>query len=174
MIAHVVLLAVAAVTGVLLDTVVLTNLTVAGVAPSTATVLVVGLAFTGGPGPGLWYGFGVGLLLDLLGQGLVGASALVLVIAGYGIGVGRRFWSGPQLPGQLLAGTIGTAGVRFGQTALALLFDQTEVGFVAIVGQAAVAGLFGLVLTPLIMPPLAWLSRRFTPVRVSGGPQGRD
>lgn len=174
MIAHAVLLAVAAVTGVLFDTVVLANLTVAGVAPSTATVLVIGLAFTGGPGPGLWYGFGVGLLLDLLGEGLVGASALVLVVAGYSVGVGRRFWAGPPLPGQLLAGAIGTAGVRFGQTALALLFDQTEVGLVAILSQTAVAGLFGLVLTPLIMPPLAWLSRRFAPVRVSGGPQGRD
>lgn len=174
MIGHAVLLAAAAVVAILLDTVVLAHLTVAGVAPSTTTVMVIGLAFADGPGPGLRYGFGVGLLLDVLGDGLVGASALVLVIAGYSIGVGRRLWTGPPLPGQLLAGGIGAAGVRFGQTLLALLFDQTEIGLATVVGQVAMAGLFGLMLAPLIMPPLTCLSRRFTPVRVTGGPQGRD
>lgn len=174
MIGHTVLLAVAAVVGVVLDTVVLADLTVAGVAPSTTTVMVIAVAFAGGPGPGVRYGFGVGLMVDVLGEGLVGASALVLVIAGYTIGVGRRLWGGSPLPGQLLAGGIGTAGVRFGQTALALLFDQTEMGLATVAAEMAVSGLFGLLLMPLIMPPMAWLRSRFAPARVSGGPQGRD
>lgn len=174
MIAHAVLLAVAAIVGVLLDTVVLANLTLGGVAPSTATVMVLAIAFTDGPGAGLRYGFGVGLLLDLLGEGLVGKSALVLVVAGYGIGVGRRFWSGATLPGQLLAGAVGAAGVQLGQTALGVVFGQTQVGLTVVAGQAVVAGLFGLLLAPLIMPSLAWLSRRFAPVRVGGGPRERD
>lgn len=174
MIGRTVLLAVAAVAAVLLDTVVLAHLTVAGVAPSTTTVVVLAVAFADGPGPGVRYGFGVGLMVDVLDDGLVGVSALVLVLAGYSIGVGRRLWTGTPLAGKLLAGAVGAAGVRFGQTVLALLFDQTDMGLATVIAEVAVAALFGLVLMPLIMPPVAWLSRRFAPVRVTGGPQARD
>lgn len=174
MIAHAALLIAAAVTGVLLDTVVLANLTVAGVAPSTSTVLVLAIAFSDGPGPGLRYGFGVGLLLDLLGEGLMGVSALVLVVAAYAIGVGRRFWTGSELLGQLVAGAVGTAGITLGQTALALVFDQVQTPLVVVAGQVGTAGLFGLLLAPLIMPPVAWLTGRFRPARVTGGPRARE
>lgn len=174
MIARVALLVAAALTAVLLDTVLLSGLTVAGVAPSTAIVVVLAVAVADGPGPGLRYGFGVGLLLDLVGEGLVGVSALVLVVAGYSVGVGQRFWSGNKLLGQLLAGSVGSAGIALGEAALGLVFDQAATPLAVVAVQVAVAGLFGLLLAPLIMPPVEWLSRRFAPVRVSGGPRARD
>lgn len=174
MIAHTVVLIAAAVTGVLLDTVILANLTVGGVAPSTSMVVVIAIAFADGPGPGLRYGFGVGLLLDILGEGLVGVSALVLVVTAYAIGVGRRFWTGSELLGQLVAGAVGTAGVTLGQAALALVFDQVETPLMVVAGQVGTAGLFGLLLAPLIMPPVARLSRRFRPARVTGGPRAHE
>lgn len=171
MIGRAVLLAAMAIAALVLDTVVLANLTVAGVAPSLATVVVIGIAFSDGPGPGLRFGFGVGLLLDLVGDGLVGVSALVLLVVGYSIGVGRRFWSGGELLGQLLAGAVGTAGVALGELALALLFEQTELLLTGAVVQLGVAALFGLLLAPLVMPPVATLSRRVGRAHLSGGPR---
>lgn len=162
MIIRAVLLTAAGVFAVLLDTVVLADLTVAGVAPSTATVVVLAVAFIDGPGPGMRVGFGVGLLLDLVGEGLVGVSALLLVIAGYVIGVTRRLWTGGQLPGQLLAGALGAAGVSLGQLVLALVFNQTETSLAVAAGQVVVDGLFGLLLAPLIMPAVGWVSRQVT------------
>lgn len=162
MIVRTILLATAAVVAVLLDTVVLADLTVAGVAPSTVTVMVIAVAFIDGPARAMVLGFGVGLLSDLVSQGLVGVSALLLVVAGYSIGVGRRLWTGRELSGQLLAGAVGAAGVALGELVLQLVFSQTEATVAGVAGQVLVAGVFGLVLAPLIMPAMGWLSRRLT------------
>ncbi|PSO55405.1 MAG: rod shape-determining protein MreD [Actinobacteria bacterium QS_5_72_10] len=139
MIARVTLLSTAALVAVLLDTVVLADLTLVGVAPATVPVMVIAVAFSDGPGRAMALGFGVGLLSDLISTGLVGVSALVLVLVAYAIGVARRLWMGGELTGKLLA---------------RLWFLQI------MAGQVLTAGLFGLLLTPLIMPLMDWLSRQ--------------
>ena len=160
MIARVTLLSTAALVAVLLDTVVLADLTLVGVAPATVPVMVIAVAFSDGPGRAMALGFGVGLLSDLISTGLVGISALVLVLVAYTIGVARRLWMGGELTGKLLAGGVGTAGVSLGELVLELVFSQTETSLAGGAGQVLTAGLFGLLLTPLIMPLMDWLSRQ--------------
>lgn len=167
MIVRAILLGTAAIIAVLLDTVVLADLDLAGVAPSTVTVMVIGVAFIDGPARGMVLGFAAGLLADLVTEGLVGVSALLLVIAGYTIGVARRQWTGGELPGRLLAGALGAAGVTLGELVLELVFSQTETSLGGVVAQVLVAGAFGLLLSPLIMPAMGWLSRR-VPDRLTG------
>lgn len=167
------LLVAVGVTALVLDTVVLADLTVAGVAPSVATISVIGIAYADGPGAGMRFGFGVGLATDLLGDGLVGISALVLLLVGYVIGVVRRYWSGAELLGHLLAGVVGATGAALGEVGLAMMFEQTDLEVAAAAVQAGVAGLFGLLLAPLVMPPVVKLSGWFAQTR-AGGFRARD
>lgn len=168
MIPRVVMLVLLAVIALALDTVLLTGFTVAGVSPSLAIVSVVAIAWSDGPASGSRYGFAVGLGIDLLAGGLVGLSALVLLLVGYGVGVGRRYWTGSPVIGQLIAGLVGAGGSALGHIMLERLFDQTRVGALNALGQSAVAAVFGLLLAPLVIPPLARVSSRFSPFGARG------
>lgn len=61
-----------------------------GAAPQFLLVLTVLLAARRGPIPGMLAGFGWGLYLDVGRAELFGASALILTLAAYAVGVARR------------------------------------------------------------------------------------
>jgi len=156
------LMAVVAAVALLVDTVVLANLTLAGVAPSLAVMTVVGFAHAEGPAVGVGYGFAVGLVTDLLGDGLLGSGALVLLLVGYLTGMARRVWTGGTLAGQIVAGAMGALLAAVGHGVLDLLFG-VEGTLGGLVPQVLAAGLFGLLLAPLVLPALAWLLARLQP-----------
>ncbi len=156
------LMVVVAAVALLADTVLLADLTLAGVAPSLTVMTVVGLAHADGPGTGVRYGFGLGLATDLLGDGLLGSGALVLLAVGYLIGAGRRYWTGGTLAGQVVAGGVGSVAATAGHAVLDLLVDaEGSVG--ALLQELAVGALFGILLAPLVLPALAWLLERLDP-----------
>ena len=71
---------------VLLQVTVVVDIRVVGGTPSLPVVVVVAVALLRGPVVGALAGFYGGFLADALGAGLVGASALILVLVGYASG----------------------------------------------------------------------------------------
>ena len=71
---------------VLLQVTVVVDVRVVGGTPSLPVVVVVAVALLRGPVVGALAGFYGGFLADALGAGLVGASALILVLVGYASG----------------------------------------------------------------------------------------
>lgn len=63
------------------------HLSIAGVTPNFPLLVVITLAFVEGPSAGALTGFSAGLVLDLLGQGPIGAWALVFTVTGYTAGM---------------------------------------------------------------------------------------
>lgn len=63
------------------------HLAVAQITPNFPLLVVITLAFVESPSAGALTGFSAGLVLDLLGQGPVGAWALVFTLTGYTAGM---------------------------------------------------------------------------------------
>jgi rod shape-determining protein MreD len=156
------------VTAVLIDTVMLSGLSIAGVTPSIVVLTVVAVGLTDGAESGTRYGFAAGLLVDLLSGGLVGLSALVLLLVGFGSGVVRPFLTSSTLLTQVVAAAIGGAFAVFGYGVLSLLFGpEGQSGGAVLVGSVVAAGMSAL-LAPLVLPPVSSVLRRVDPALLPG------
>lgn len=165
---RVLVLALLIVTALLLDTVLLSNISIAGVSPSIAVLTVVAVGLTDGPESGLRYGFAAGVLVDLLSGGLVGLSALVFLLVGFGSGVMRPFLTGSTLLTQVSAGAVGGGFGVFGYGVLSLLFDPGGLtGSGVLLGTVATAAMSGL-LAPLVLRPVAVVLQRVDPAALPG------
>lgn len=147
----------------LLQTVVAPALSVAGWRPDLLVVSVVGFALADGSETGARYGFATGLCADLLsGSGqLVGLTALVLLLVGYGVGGLRPYMSGTARVGESAVGA-GAGAIFFVLSAsLSQLLDVRQLTVVGVLEGALATGVWTALLAPLLCRPLASLSHRY-------------
>lgn len=170
MIARVGMMALVLVTAVLLYTVALPPLAIAGWRPELVTLTVVAFALADGPGTGARYGFLAGLAADLLSDGghLVGISALVLLTVGYVAGLARPYLAGTTLGGQVLVTGAASALAVLAHGMLAMVLDFSTFTAATLAQGAAVVGTYNGALAPVVVRPLMALSRRVPASPVTG------
>ncbi len=127
-----------------------------GVTPSFPLLVVITLAFVQGPGSGASAGFAAGLALDLLGNGPVGAWALVLTVIGYLAGMleANLFAEGWLMP--VTVAMIAGIAAEFAYL-LSLSVLGVDVSFwKSVIGVVIPRGIYISVLAMLLYP---WLAR---------------
>jgi rod shape-determining protein MreD len=133
--------------------------------PDLVIMLLAAVALIEGPVPGALLGFVVGLAGDLFSTHVLGQSALMLCLVGYGaglvVGVAERSVLGPLLTVSAAA-ALGTLG----HAATAALLDDAGVTAAEATRRAFAAGLYAVLATPFLFPLVLAGSRR-----VSGEPR---
>lgn len=149
------------VVAVLLDTVVLSSMTLGVWRPDLVMLTVMAVALAEGSGAAVRYGFAAGLLVDLLSTGsrLVGTSALVLVLAGYALGVLRPYLAGGGLPARVVAVAAASVVTVLAGTLLDQLLQVRSAGLASAVQSGVATGVVHALLTPVVVLPLEALSR---------------
>jgi rod shape-determining protein MreD len=153
-------LALLLVTAALIESTVFAGLAIAGHTPSIVALTVVAVALADGAESGGTYGFASGLFVDLLGAGLVGPTALVLLLVGFATGLLRPYLTGPPLLVHVVAGGL---AVTLASTLLGLLLfllDPADLTLRALVEGIVVTGLYSAVLAPFVIRPTMALCRR--------------
>lgn len=172
MITRVAVLAAVLLTALLLQTVVLPVVAVAGWRPDLVTLTVVAFALADGPETGARYGFSAGLASDLLSGGnhLVGLTALVLLLVGEAVGRLRPYLSGTGSIGEF-ALAAAAAGAAFALDGLlATLLDLRQFSLANLAEGTIALALWGALLAPLVCRPIAVLSRRYAPADLAAQP----
>jgi rod shape-determining protein MreD len=153
------LAAVAVLAAVLLQVTLLNNVPFPGGAgPDLVLVVVVALALTGGPRDGAIIGFAAGLALDIAppASNLLGQSALVFCLVGYGCGrlrvvLERSAW----LP---VAGVaVGAAAGEVLYALVGLIFGDPDVTWQAARQVLPAAVFYDLLISPFVFYAVAWL-----------------
>ncbi|MEX2100416.1 MAG: rod shape-determining protein MreD [Acidimicrobiia bacterium] len=145
-------LALVVISAVVLQTTLFTHLRIDGVAPDIGLVAVLAVAYEEGPESGAWFGFVMGLAIDLFLTTPLGLSALSFALTGYSVGV---FQAGMVRTTPRLAPLLGFFGGLFG----GLVF--ITVG--ALVGQngflsfeslkiVVIAALYDALIAPIVFP----------------------
>ncbi len=146
---------------------VLAQLTILGVVPNLVLVVIVVLAYLDGERVGVVLGFFGGLLLDLqLEQAIVGVSALLYTLIGYGIGTVRRLSTKESVwtPVLVIAGA--SAVAEFGYASLSIILGREWVGLQVTAKRAGLVVLYNTLLTPFVFPLVRRVANRFRPERV--------
>ena len=149
--------------GVLQVTVV-AGLPLPGSPPDLVLLLVIAVGLVAGPLPGMLTGFSAGLLADLLGDAELGRLALVHLLAGYGAGAlaGRALRPGgaARSAGRafLVVGLLAPAALVL-SAAQGLLLDDPRASLAALAAAVTTSVPYDLVLTPVVVPAVAWLLR---------------
>lgn len=104
-------LALVIISAVVLQTTLFTHLRIDGVAPDIGLVAVLAVAYEDGPETGAWFGFVMGLAIDLFLTTPLGLSALSFALTGYAVGV---FQAGMVRTTPRLAPLLGFFGGLFG------------------------------------------------------------
>jgi rod shape-determining protein MreD len=104
-------LALVVISAVVLQTTLFTHLRIDGVAPDVGLVAVLAVAYEDGPDTGAWFGFVMGLAIDLFLTTPLGLSALSFALTGYAVGV---FQAGMVRKTPWLAPILGFVGGLFG------------------------------------------------------------
>jgi rod shape-determining protein MreD len=125
---------------------------------------VVAIALAMGPVQGAVAGFAGGVLLDLAppGDTLIGVNALVYVAIGFVTGTAvdprdRTIWI-----------LMGMSGVATGAAVLLVsgldtLLGSDAVDWEQVPSLTLTSVLYGLILAPIMIPPVAWVVRKATP-----------
>ncbi len=153
-------LALVVITAVVLQTTLFTHLRVDGVAPDVGLVCVLAVAYEDGPDTGAWFGFVMGLSIDLFLTTPLGLSALSYALTGYAVGV---FQAGMVRTTPRLAPILGFVGGLFG----GLVF--ITVG--ALVGQSGflsleslkivfIAAVYDGLIAPIVFPVVRRAARQ--------------
>jgi len=159
--AAVVLLAVA------LQSTLLARLTLLGVIPQLVLVVVVSLAFLDGPRVGIVVGFAGGLLQDLLlPQSIVGLTALVYTLVGYGVASLRQFAPGESVWTPVFAVALASAVAEFSYAVLAIILGQPWVSISFTAKVTGLVVLYDTLLTPFAFPLVRRVADRFRPEKV--------
>ena len=163
MVTRVVMMALVMAAALLVQTVVLPGFDVFGWRPDLVALTVVGFALADGPATGARYGFGAGLVLDLVsGTGqLVGVSSLVLLVAGWIAGQSRPYLSASPVGGQVAIGGVVSAAALLVQGLLEMLLDIGDYSPVVLLQGMLAVGLYSAALAPVVCGPLRNLSERF-------------
>ena len=152
---------------VALQSTLLARLTLLGVIPQLVLVLVVCLAFLDGPRVGVVVGFAGGLLQDLLlPQSIIGLTALVYTLVGYGVGSLRQLAPGDSVWSPVLAVALASAVAEFGYAMLAIILGQEWVSISYTAKVTGLVVLYDTLLTPFAFPVVRRIAARFRPERV--------
>jgi rod shape-determining protein MreD len=166
-IARVAAIAATLVLAITIQSTLLAQATLLGVIPQLALVVFVSFAFGDGERVGIVSGFFTGLLIDLLlPQSIVGLTALVYTLIGYGVGSFRQFTTGESVWTPVLVVAISSGIAEVGYALLAIMLGQP---WVSISDTAKVAGLvvvYNVLLTPFVFPLVRRIAERFRPERV--------
>lgn len=130
--------------------------------PNVALLAVLSLALIEGPGVGAVYGFGTGLLGDVLGVHTLGRLALVWTVVGYLVGQVQtdegRESRNPLVP--MLVVGVGTFAATLGYAALEVVVSDPHAPLRSLVRVAFAATVYNVLLTPFLYPPLRGILRR--------------
>jgi rod shape-determining protein MreD len=157
------------VVGFALQTTVLTRATLLGVIPQVLLVLILSLAFTDGERVGVVAGFFGGLLIDLRLEdpsALMGLTALIYTIVGYGVGSVRRFTTSESVWMPVFVVAIASAIVEASYAGLSIILGQQWVSLAFTAKAAGLVVLYNTLLTPFIFPVVRRVAERFRPERV--------
>lgn len=142
------------------------HLAIDGVVPDVALLVVVGAGLVRGPEYAAALGLAAGLALDLAppADHTAGRWALALVVAGYLSGMVRR---GAYRSG--LAAVVTVAASAFIATSVfafsGLALGDPGVSVERALSVLPIAILYDVLLTPLVVPAVAWLLQRIAPIR---------
>ena len=152
------------VTALLLELTALPLLHLPGATPDILTVTVVALGLVGGPVRGAAAGMAAGLALDLVtpADGVVGLTAVVLVVVGYLAGL----LGGDQDRSPFT--TVALAGLLAGGATLAFaliggLVADPRISWDRVPGLVLTQTAYAVVLAAFVVPGVAWLWRRVDP-----------
>ena len=150
------------------QTTVLSRLTLLGVIPQLVLVVVVCLAWTDGTRVGVVAGFFGGLLLDLQlpPASIVGLTALVYTMIGYGVGYFRQYSVGESVWSPVLAVAIASAVGEASYAVLAILLGRAWVSILFTAKVTGLVVLYDALLTPFVFPLVRRIADRFRPERV--------
>jgi rod shape-determining protein MreD len=157
------------VVGFALQTTVLTRATLLGVIPQVLLVVILSLAFTDGERVGVVAGFFGGLLIDLRLEdpsALMGLTALIYTIVGYGVGSVRRFTTSESVWMPVFVVAIASAIVEASYAGLSIILGQQGVSLAFTAKAAGLVVLYNTLLTPFIFPVVRRVAERFRPERV--------
>jgi rod shape-determining protein MreD len=155
--------------GFALQTTVLTRATLLGVIPQVLLVVILSLAFTDGERVGVVAGFFGGLLIDLRLEdpsALMGLTALIYTIVGYGVGSVRRFTTSESVWMPVFVVAIASAIIEASYAGLSIILGQQWVSLAFTAKAAALVVLYNTLLTPFIFPVVRRVAERFRPERV--------
>ena len=146
---------------------VLAQVTILGVVPNLVLVVIVVLAYLDGERVGVVLGFFGGLLLDLqLELAIVGLSALVYTLIGYGVGTVRRLSSQESVWTPVVV-VIGASAIgELGYASLSIILGQEWVGLRTTVERAGLVVLYNTLLTPFLFPLVRKIANRVRPEKV--------
>ncbi len=153
---------------VVLQVTVVAGLPLPGSPPDLVLLLVLAVGLVAGPLPGMLTGFSAGLLADLLGDAELGRLALVHLLAGYCAGAltGRVPGRAGASRAFVVVGLLAPAELLL-SAAQGLLLDDSRASLAALGAAVTTSVPYDLVLTPVVVPAVAWLAR---PRPVEGGP----
>lgn len=180
---HVVTCMVLALVAVLLQVMVMDGVPLpGGSVPDIALVLVVALGLTQGPATGMLTGFFAGLDLDLVSPAshLIGESALIFCLVGYGCGR-LADWLDRSALRLLAAALIGVAAGETLQAAVGMMVGDPGVTLPAVRHILPAAVLYDVLLCSVVLSALASRlsvvrqprARPVRPRRAGGGPLAR-
>lgn len=152
-----------------LQSTVLARMTLLGVIPQLVLVVVVSLGYLEGERVGAAVGFFGGLMQDLLQpQAIVGLTALVYTLIGYGVGILRQYTTAESVWTPVFAVTIASTVSEFSYATLAILLGQEWVSFAYTIRVIGLIVLYNTLLTPFVFPVVRKVAARFRPQRVYG------
>lgn len=165
-----VLLAAAAtvVVAIAVQSTVLASATLLRVIPQLVLVVIVSFAYLEGERVGMVTGFTAGLLQDLLlpPPSLVGLTALVYTLIGYGVGALREYTASESVWTPVLAVAAASAAAEFGYASMAIILGQPWVSFGLTLQITGLVVLYDVLLTPFVFPLVRKIAGRLHPERV--------
>lgn len=150
------------VVAIALQSTVLAQITILGVIPQLVFVVIVTLAYSGGERVGMVTGFFGGLLQDLLlPESIVGLTALVYTLVGYGVGVIRQYTQAESVWMPVLVVSVASAVAELGYALLSIILGQPWVSVGFTVKVAGLVVLYNTLLTPFAFPVVRKVVGRF-------------
>lgn len=149
---RVALVLVAFLTALLLQSTLFADARLFGARPELIVLVTILVALAEGPNAGAVAGFAGGMWQDLLGAQTVGVTALVLTFVGAVVGTLRQYIvsESPYIPASIVG--VGTFLAILTIGFVQLLLGQFEVSAAYLLRVAALSGVYGAVLTPLVAP----------------------
>jgi rod shape-determining protein MreD len=150
-----------------LQSTLLTEVTFLGILPQLVLVVVVCLAYLDGERVGVVMGFFGGLMQDLLLPGsIVGLTALVYTLVGFGVGASRHYLPGDSVWTPVWVVALSSAVAEGGYALLAIVLGQRWVSLSFTAKVAGLVVLYNTLLTPFVFPVIRRIADRFRPERV--------
>lgn len=150
-----------------LQSTLLAQATMLGVIPQVVLVVVVCLAYLDGERVGVVTGFFAGLLQDFVQfPAVIGLTALVYTLVGYGVGVLRQYAPAESVWTPVLTVTLASAVAQLSYAALAIILGEPWVSLGYTARVAGLVVLYNTLLTPFVFPLVRRVADRFRPERV--------